>query len=119
MGLLKNYLDKKASERVLKNLTEANSFFGHKPNLVMMSYALTRADGSAQGYKAKSCTLTTSAVTQAGRVVDTSLLGRNATAMTCVNLKARTIAQLPLKVMCKLEDGSIVGCRDLRAGDGT
>ena len=50
--------------------------------------------------------VTTSSATVAGRTVDISLLTRNSTIMSCVNLKARALAQLPISVMYKLEDGT-------------
>lgn len=52
--------------------------------------------------------VTTAATNQAGRPIDMSLLTRNATVMSCVAAKARAIAQMPIKVMAALEDGTYV-----------
>jgi HK97 family phage portal protein len=52
--------------------------------------------------------VTTSAVSEAGRVVDMSVLSRNSTVMSCVGIKARALAQLPIKIMAYSDDGSLV-----------
>jgi HK97 family phage portal protein len=52
--------------------------------------------------------VTTSAVTDAGRVVDMSTLSRNGTVMAAVSAKARALSQLPIKIMCELDDGTVV-----------
>jgi HK97 family phage portal protein len=52
--------------------------------------------------------VTTSSTTVAGRTVDVSVLSRNSTVMSCVGVKARTLAQLPKCVMYKTDDGTFV-----------
>ena len=52
--------------------------------------------------------VTTAATTDAGRPVDTSLLSRNSTVMSCVATKARAISQLPIRIMSKNEKGELV-----------
>lgn len=52
--------------------------------------------------------VTTSSQTVAGRQVDISLLTRNSTVMACVGVKARTLAQLPVSIMYKSDDGTFV-----------
>ena len=52
--------------------------------------------------------VTTASNTTAGRVVDMSALTRNATIMSCVGIKARSISQCGIKVMAQLADGSYV-----------
>ena len=52
--------------------------------------------------------VTTSATTDAGRAVDTSLLSRNSTVMSCVAVKARAISQLPIRIMSRNEKGELV-----------
>ena len=52
--------------------------------------------------------VTTSSATDAGRPVDTSLLSRNSTVMSCVSVKARAISQLPIKIMWRADDGAFV-----------
>ncbi len=51
--------------------------------------------------------VTTSAVTDAGRVVDVSTLSRNSTVMAALGAKARALSQLPIKIMCELDDGTV------------
>jgi len=61
--------------------------------------------------------VTTAATNQAGRPIDMSLLTRNATVISCVAAKARAIAQMPIKVMAYLADGSCVDATtDARVG---
>jgi HK97 family phage portal protein len=52
--------------------------------------------------------VTTSSATSAGRQVDLSMLTRNSTIMGCVGVKARALAQLPKKIMLKMDDGTFV-----------
>lgn len=52
--------------------------------------------------------VTTSSQTVAGRVLDISALTRNSTVMSCVNVKARTLAQCNIEIMSKLDDGTYV-----------
>ena len=49
--------------------------------------------------------VTTASSTNAGRPVDMSMLSRNSTVMSCVAVKARALAQLPIKVFYEDEDG--------------
>jgi HK97 family phage portal protein len=49
--------------------------------------------------------VTTASSTNAGRPVDMSMLARNSTVMSCVAVKARALAQLPIKVFYENEDG--------------
>jgi len=52
--------------------------------------------------------VTTSGTTDAGRVVNMSLLTRNSTVMACIGAKARALAQLPITIMSESDDGSFV-----------
>ena len=52
--------------------------------------------------------VTTGSTSNAGRPVDTSMLTRNSTVMSCVGVKARAISQLPIKIMALAENGSYV-----------
>jgi len=52
--------------------------------------------------------VTTASSNNAGRPVDMSLLTRNSTILACVAAKARAISQLPVAVVCRLEDGTCV-----------
>ena len=52
--------------------------------------------------------VTTSSTTVAGRQVDISGLTRNSTIMSCVNIKARSLAQCSLRIVSKRDDGTFV-----------
>lgn len=52
--------------------------------------------------------VTTGSTTNAGRPVDVSVLSRNSTVMSCVGIKARALAQLPIRVMAEASDGTYV-----------
>ena len=77
-----------------KDAQFSNSVLGgqHLGNLILQ---IPRGESSnyQQSY------ITTSATTDVGRTVDVSLATRNATVMSCVQFKARTLSQLPIKVM--------------------
>lgn len=59
--------------------------------------------------------VTTASTTTAGRPVDMSVLTRNSTIMSCVGVKARALAQLPIKICCETADGKSV---DAIRGEG-
>ena len=112
MGLF-NWLSPKKTHK------ESNAVFGQTTlgNLALLSSYLGKG-----GWKSNQAVyVTTSAVTDAGRVIDVSTLTRNSTVMSCVNFKARTLAQLPLQIYYKTADGrkvdalidENVGARDL------
>jgi phage portal protein BeeE len=93
-----------------KNSTESNTLFGQTAlgNVVLRNAGQPT---TAAGYQL--LYVTTSSVTDAGRVVDMSTLSRNSTIMSCIGLKARAISQLPIKVMTYGDDGSLVdACTD-------
>lgn len=52
--------------------------------------------------------VTTSSATVAGRSIDLSVLTRNSTIMAAIGVKARALAQLPISVMYKADDGTFV-----------
>jgi HK97 family phage portal protein len=61
--------------------------------------------------------VTTASTTTAGRPVDMSVLTRNSTIMSCVGVKARALAQLPIKICCEMADGKVVDAvRDKSVG---
>ena len=64
--------------------------------------------------------VTTGSTTSAGRPVDMTVLSRNSTVISCVNAKARALAQLPKEVMYKTDDGTFVNAleaKDINARD--
>jgi HK97 family phage portal protein len=96
---------------------ESNTLFGQTQ---LGNNVVYQGDGGRQTVSQQLLYVTTSSVTNAGRTVDMSVLSRNSTIMACVGTKARALAQLPIKVMYQLDDGtyvdaiksSIVGARD-------
>jgi HK97 family phage portal protein len=98
MGILDIFSKKKQTQN------EANTVLGQLQlgNQVIYSTANKQPTASQLLY------VTTSSNTVAGRQVDVSLLTRNSTIMSCVGLKARALAQLPVSVMYKVDDGTFV-----------
>lgn len=99
MGILDIFRSKKEVQ------TEANTLFGQTQlgnNILYQGY--DDKPSSAQQY----LYVTTSSVTSAGRPVDISTLSRNSTVMACVGVKARTLAQMPKRVMYKADNGEFV-----------
>ena len=88
-----------------KSTNEANTVLGQLQlgNQVLFATANPKAPTSSQLLY-----VTTSSATVAGRTVDISLLTRNSTIMGCVGVKARALAQLPVHVMYKADDGTFV-----------
>lgn len=92
-------------KRKNKNVDEANTVFGMTQlgnNLVY------QGSDPKQAVRQQLLYVTTSSVTNAGRTVDVSVLIRNSTVMACVGVKARSLAQLPISIMSKSEDGVFV-----------
>ena len=82
----------------------SNSLFG---NTVLGNNVMLR--GKGQGYGSNQLLyVTTSAVNEAGRSLDITTLARNSTVMACVGTKARALAQLPVKIMSRQADGTLV-----------
>jgi HK97 family phage portal protein len=99
MGILDIFNRKQAVK------TESNTMFGQTQLGNNMVY---QGDSGRQTVSQQLLYVTTSSVTSAGRVVDMSMLSQNSTVMACVGAKARAIAQLPICVKYRLEDGTYV-----------
>jgi hypothetical protein len=84
---------------------EANTLFGQT---ALGNNIVYQGDNKRPTVNTQILYVTTSSATDAGRMVDTSLLSRNSTVMSCVSAKARAISQLPIKIMCKEDDGTFV-----------
>ena len=84
---------------------EANTLFGQT---ALGNNIVYQGDNKRPTVNTQILYVTTSSATDAGRMVDTSLLSRNSTVMSCVAVKARAISQLPIKIMCKEDDGTFV-----------
>jgi HK97 family phage portal protein len=99
MGILDIFSKKKTVQQ------ESNTLFGQTQlgNNVIYQGAAGRQTVSQQLLY-----VTTGSTTASGRVVDMSVLSRNSTVMACVGVKARALAQLPIKIMYKADDGTFV-----------
>ena len=84
---------------------EANTLFGQT---ALGNNVVYQGDNRRPTVNTQILYVTTSAVTDAGRVVDMSTLSRNGTVMAAVSAKARALSQLPIKIMCELDDGTVV-----------
>lgn len=98
MGLLDVF------KRNKNQVNESNTVLGQLQLGNQVIYGTTRQGSAGQ----QLLYVTTSSQTVAGRQVDLSLLTRNSTIMACVGVKARTLAQLPVSVMYKADDGTFV-----------
>ena len=84
---------------------ESNTLFGQ----TQLGNQIVRTNQNGQqGSAFQLLYVTTSSVTNAGRIVDMSVLSRNSTIMSCVGVKARALAQCGISIMYKLDDGTFV-----------
>jgi HK97 family phage portal protein len=91
-----------------KNQKESNTLFGQ----TALGNNVLRNTGSAQALQ-QMLYVTTSSATQAGRIVDMSVLSRNSTVMACLAVKARALSQLPIQIMTYDKDDNFVNaCHD-------
>lgn len=99
MGILDIFKGKKVDS------TESNTLFGQTQ---LGNNVIYQGQGGKQTVSQQLLYVTTSSTTSAGRTVDMSVLSRNSTIMSCVGVKARALAQLPIKVMYEADDGTFV-----------
>jgi len=99
MGILDIFSRKKP----IKN--ESNTLFGQQQ--LGNQIALQGNKGSFVGNN-QLLYVTTASTTEAGRTVNVSVLSRNSTVMSCVSIKARSLAQCSVSIMYKTEDGTFV-----------
>jgi HK97 family phage portal protein len=83
----------------------SNTLFGQT---ALGNNVIRNAGSPAQSVSNQLLYVTTSSSSEAGRIVDMSVLSRNSTIMSCVGVKARALAQLPIKIMSNTDDGSLV-----------
>jgi len=84
---------------------ESNTLFGQ----TQLGNQIVRTNQNGQqGAAFQLLYVTTASTTNAGRVVDMSVLSRNSTIMSCVGVKARALAQCSISVMVKSDDGTFV-----------
>lgn len=97
MALLDIFKSKKTTKK------ENNSLFGQ----TMLGNQIVRQQQNGQtGSNFQLLYVTTSSTTNAGRIVDMSVLSRNSTVMSCVGVKARALSQCSVSVMYETEDGT-------------
>ena len=97
MAFLDIFKGKKATQK------ENNSLFGQ----TQLGNQIVRQQQDGQtGSNFQLLYVTTSSTTNAGRIVDMSVLSRNSTIMSCVGVKARALSQCSISVMYKTEDGT-------------
>jgi len=99
MGILDIFKGKKTA------VAESNTLFGQTQ---LGNNIVYQGQSGKQTVSQQLLYVTTSSVTDAGRTVDISTLSRNSTVMACVGVKARALAQLPIKIMVKMDDGTFV-----------
>lgn len=88
-----------------KQASESNSMFGQT---ALGNNIVYQGNNRNPNVNTQILYVTTGSTTNAGRPVDMSMLARNSTIMSCVAIKARALAQLPIKIMYETEDGDYV-----------
>ena len=96
MGILDIFNSKKTTKK------ESNTLFGQTQ---LGNQIVRQSQTGQQGSAFQLLYVTTSSVTNAGRIVDMSVLSRNSTIMSCVGVKARALAQCSVSIMYKTDDG--------------
>jgi HK97 family phage portal protein len=86
-----------------KTSKESNTLFGQTQ---LGNQIVRQSSDKQQGANFQLLYVTTSSTTNAGRIVDMSVLSRNSTIMSCVGMKARALAQCSVSIMYKLDDGT-------------
>ncbi len=92
--------------------SESNTLFGQT---ALGNNIVYQGSDKRAGVNTQILYVTTASTTTAGRPVDMSVLTRNSTIMSCVGVKARALAQLPIKICCETADGKSV---DAVRGEG-
>ena len=92
--------------------SESNTLFGQT---ALGNNIVYQGSDKRAGVNTQILYVTTASTTTAGRPVDMSVLTRNSTIMSCVGVKARALAQLPIKICCETADGKTV---DAIRGEG-
>lgn len=103
MGILDIFRRKEETQ------TESNTLFGQT---ALGNNIIYQGNDKRPTVNTQILYVTTSSVNNAGRLVDISTLSRNSTVMACISTKARALSQLPVRVMCELEDGTRVNAME-------
>ena len=88
-----------------KQVSESNSMFGQT---ALGNNIVYQGNNRNPNVNTQILYVTTGSTTNAGRPVDMSMLARNSTIMSCVAIKARALAQLPIKIMYETEKGEYI-----------
>lgn len=99
MGIFDRFKSKKPAQN------ESNTLFGQTQ---LGNNVIYQGQGGRQTVSQQLLYVTTSSTSAAGRAVDMSTLTKNSTVMAAVGVKARSLAQLPINVMTKADDGTFV-----------
>jgi HK97 family phage portal protein len=99
MGILDIFKGKKLEQN------ESNTLFGQTQ---LGNNVIYQGQAGRQTVSQQLLYVTTASTTTAGRPVDMTVLSRNSTVMACVGVKARSLAQLPIRVMYKSDKGEFV-----------
>ena len=99
MGMFDRFKSNKKAQN------EANTLFGQTQ---LGNNVIYQGQGGRQTVSQQLLYVTTSSTSAAGRAVDMSTLTRNSTVMAAVGVKARALAQLPITIMTKADDGTFV-----------
>lgn len=92
-------------KRKQKNSSESNTLFGQT---ALGNNVLRNAANTPNAAAYQLLYVTTSSSTTAGRTIDMSMLSRNSTVMACIGVKARALAQLPIKIMAYDDEGTMI-----------
>ncbi len=84
---------------------ESNTMFGQTQ---LGNNVLYQGSAGRQTVSQQLLYVTTASTTTAGRPVDMTVLSRNSTVMACVGAKARSLSQLPIRVMYLDDNGEYV-----------
>ena len=99
MGVLDIFSKKKTIQK------ENNTLFGQTQ---LGNQIVRQAQDGKGGANFQLLYVTTSSQTNAGRIVDMSVLTRNSTIMSCIGVIARSLAQCHISVVSKGDDGVFV-----------
>jgi HK97 family phage portal protein len=105
MGILDVFKGKKA-------VSESNSMFGQT---ALGNNIVYQGGGQNPTVNTQILYVTTGSTTNAGRPVDMSMLARNSTVMSCIGLKARALAQLPIRIIAEKDGKYIDAVKDKSA----
>ena len=96
-------------EEKKKVVDESNTLFGQT---ALGNNILRNANTTRQSASNQLLYVTTSGVTESGRVIDMSVLSRNSTVMSCVGAKARALAQLDVEIMSYDDEGNMINAAE-------